>query len=337
MSQGRVVARTLDELLVGATSREPLKTADSKSSASFERVVIDGAPYIVKVVDGSSDWLAIASDDRTGRAVGLFESGGYGAVPDCIDHTVVGAARLGAGDAPYPCALLMRDVTDSLIAEDAPVDLDTHAAFLDAMAQLHARFAGAPPETTYMPLVQTYRMLSPVEARRQVGTGTAGDVQRMIEPGWQRVSDEAPDLHAAVAPLLDDPQPLADALLEGPTTFLHGDWKMGNLGRHRDGRVVLLDWDRPTVGPGLVDLAWYLAVNADRLPETKDDAVSRYRSVLESLGVPTGEWWDRHLPLALLGAFLTLGWSKGGQPAELAWWGAAVMRARQDSNLRPRA
>jgi aminoglycoside phosphotransferase (APT) family kinase protein len=33
-----------------------------------------------------------------------------------------------------------------------------------------------------------------------------------------------------------------------PTTFLHGDWKLGNLGV-APGRTVLLDWTYPGIGP----------------------------------------------------------------------------------------
>jgi aminoglycoside phosphotransferase (APT) family kinase protein len=122
---------------------------------------------------------------------------------------------------------------------------------------------------------------------------------------------------------------LADALLATPTTFLHGDWKMGNLGYRADGRVVLLDWDRPSVGAVTVDLAWYLAVNSDRIPEPKDHALARYRDALEQRGWATADWWDRQVTLALLGAFLQLGWSKGGQDEELAWWAPVVHRARR--------
>lgn len=328
----RSVARSLDGLLAGATSREPLKPADSKSASDFERVVIDGEPHVLKVVD--TDWLTIASADVAGRAVCLFEDGVYDRVPAAIDHTVVGAARLGPPGAAFPCALLMRDVSDVLVPEDEPVDLPTHAAFLDAMATLHAHFWLAPPRTTYMPLVQNYRIASPRQARLQAAAGTASPLQSVVEPGWAKVAERAPRLHAAVAPLLDDPMPLADALLATPVTFLQGDWKMGNLGVHPQGAVVLLDWDRPSIGPCTVDLAYYLAVNCDRLPESKDAAISRYRSALEARGVDTDSWWDRQLALALLGVTVSGGWSKADQPEELAWWEEAIAPAAQPGFLR---
>ena len=106
---------------------------------------------------------------------------------------------------------------------------------------------------------------------------------------------------------------------------MHGDWKFGNLGSHPDGRTVLLDWAWPGRSGACTDLAWYLAVNCDRLPETKEDAIAAYRASLERRGVDTGAWWAQQLELALVGAFVQLGWSKTGNPAELDWWTARIV------------
>lgn len=318
-------ARSIDELLRGATQREPLKTTDSKSGAAFERVVIDGTSYVVKHFT-APDWLAEASADLSCRSVGLFEDGVYDLVADLLDPTVVGVARLGAGG--WPAAMLMRDASADFVPVDEPVDMDSHRAFLAAMADVHARFWDSPPVTTYMPLSRNYEFLSPkqavVERERH---GDRSDVLRAVAPGWAQVALDVPDAHAAVAPLLDDCSPLVAALGRGPATFVHGDWKMGNLGRRADGRVVLVDWDRPMSTSPVVDLGWYVAVNCDRLPESKDATLRTYRESLEALGVPTDSWWDDQVELALLGAFLQLGWSKAGQREELAWWSDVVTRA----------
>jgi aminoglycoside phosphotransferase (APT) family kinase protein len=175
-----------------------------------------------------------------------------------------------------------------------------------------------------MPMDGAFRALSLAEATRQQAAGTAGEVQSFIEPGWSAVRGQRPELHALVAPLLADWSPLVSALQQLPSYFQHGDWKMGNLGRHPDGRVVLLDWDRPYLGPPTGDLAWYLAVNCDRLPESKEDTIARHREALRRCGADVSGWYDDALTLSLLGAFLQLGWSKAGQPEELDWWSAPV-------------
>jgi phosphotransferase family enzyme len=320
----RSVARSVDELLAGATSRERLKTLDSKSGADFERIVVDGTSYVVKHFT-TPDWLAEGSRDTTCRSVTLFEDGVYDAVDDIVDSAVVGAARLGVGS--WPAALLMRDASADFVPVDAAIDLDTHRCLLGAMAGLHARFWESPPDTTYMPLAVNYEFLSPRRAviEREMA-GDRSDVLRAVGPGWAQVAAEAPAAWSAVAGLLDDPGPLVAALGRGPSTFVHGDWKMGNLGRRGDGQVVLVDWDRPMAASPTVDLGWYVAVNCDRLPESKDASLVTYRQALERRGVATGSWWDEQVELGLLGAFVQLGWSKAGQPGELAWWNDLAVR-----------
>jgi hypothetical protein len=113
------------------------------------------------------------------------------------------------------------------------------------------------------------------------------------------------------------------ALESLPTSLLQGDWKMGNLGRHVDGRTILIDWANPGAGPGVTELTWYLALNRARLPvgHTKEDAIVAYRAALERREVDTAPWWDRALGLAFLGALVQFGWEKVlGDDDELAWW-----------------
>jgi aminoglycoside phosphotransferase (APT) family kinase protein len=290
-------------------------------------VSIGGTSYVVKYF-GEPDWLAHASRDIECRAVSLFEAGVYDLVADIVDSTVVGAARLSPTGAGWPAALLMRDAAGEFVPEDAAVGEDTHAAFLEAMAAMHARFWEEPPATDYMLASVNYEMLSPRQAvKERDELGDRSDVLRAVLGGWQAVEQSAPAVWSVVGDLLHDPAPLVAALVERPSTFLQGDWKMGNLGRRPDGKVVLVDWDRPTVGAPPIELAWYLSVNCDRLPEPKEAATARYRDALESHGIGTSAWWDRQFDLACLGAFLQFGWSKVGQPEEFGWWATASSRA----------
>ena len=43
------------------------------------------------------------------------------------------------------------------------------------------------------------------------------------------------------------------------------------------GRTVLLDWEQPGRGAALSDLAWYLAINCRRLPQSKEATIEAYR------------------------------------------------------------
>jgi thiamine kinase-like enzyme len=97
---------------------------------------------------------------------------------------------------------------------------------------------------------------------------------------------------------------------------------MGNLGSTAEGRTVLLDWAVPGQGTPTLELAWYLALNCARLPQSKEDAIEAYRSALEAHGVATAGWFERALDLALLTGLVWFGWEKalGGPGPELDWW-----------------
>src|SRR4051794_4649829 len=220
----RPQGRALAGLLAGGTPRQDRESVGPTSGASFERVVIDGTSYVVKHF-ATPDWLAEGSQDPSCRSVTLFEDGVYDAAEDVVGSTVLGAARLGVGG--WPAAMLMRDASADFIEVDAAVDLDTHRALLAAMAGLHARFWESPPATTYMPLAVNYEFLSPRRAVAERDTGgDRSDVLRAVGPGWAQVAAEVPAAWPVVAGLLDDPTPLVTALGRGPSTFVHGDWKM---------------------------------------------------------------------------------------------------------------
>ena len=323
----RALASSVDALVAGATLREPMKNADSKSGAMLERVVIDGESYVLKHFDIASDWLLRASGDAGCRSIACWELGLYDAVPGCIDATVVGAARdphqLGSG------ALLMRDITRWLVPEGgALLDMATHRGFVEHMAEQHAAMWGWRNNDGLIPMSTRYQLLTPQMCELELARGTTDEIIRIVPAGWRQLDVVRPELSAAARRITADPWPLVSALAETPTTFLHGDWKLGNLGRHPDGRTILLDWDRPGEGPATFDLAWYLGVNCDRLPESKEDTIDAYRSYLEACGVGTEDWWDRQLALTLFGTYVQLAWSKaGGNPDELAWWDAPCARA----------
>ena len=119
---------------------------------------------------------------------------------------------------------------------------------------------------------------------------------------------------------------LAEALRTTPLTFVAGDWKFGNVGRHPDGRTVLLDWAYPGEAAPTWDLTWYLALNRARLPESKESTIARYRERLEHHGVDTSGWWERQLGLSLLGMAAVFGWEKAvGDQTELDWWERAAV------------
>ena len=328
----RPVAASVEELIDGASGRRPFRTSDAKSGSSFERVEIDGERYVLKVMHVDDDWLARSMGDVTCRPVRVWAAGLLETFPATIDHTVVGAAA-GLGRNGWGAALLMRDVGDLLVpAGHQTVPLDQHEAFLDHLAELSARFWGwtdtvglTPPSLRWAFFGEA--MLD-VERRR----GWPDEVPRIADAGWQAFTERAPDdVNRLVTELRRAPWTISEAVATTPTTFLHGDWKMGNLGSHADGRTILIDCAYPGEGPACHELGWYLAINRARLPESKEAAIERFRSSLERHGVATADWWERQLDVCLLGTLVQFGWEKAlGDADELAWWSD---RARAGARL----
>ena len=155
-------------------------------------------------------------------------------------------------------------------------------------------------------------------------------VPRIAADGWAGFADRAPgDVVELVTALRTDRDPLVRAVRRTPSTFLHGDWKLGNLGVSGD-RTVLLDWTYPGVGPVAHDLAWYLALNRARLPESKEASIEALRCSLEDHGIATSPWWDPQVSLCLLGALVQFGWENAlGDDDELAWWCDRARQARR--------
>jgi hypothetical protein len=319
---GVVIAGSVDELLAGATDRRPMKNADSLSGSRFERLLLDGEPHIVKYASVEDDWLMRASGDTGWRQGALWGSDIVRRLPAEIDPAVVGVAPHRGPRGTAGIALLMRDASAEMVPEGSSVVPDErHLRFLDHMAALHASLWDWRDEAGLNASATMYTFLTPVTTALEASRGGTDAVPRLIAPGWERFAEVSPRASATVLPLLADPGPLIAALAETPSTFIHGDWKLGNLGSHADGRTVLIDWDRCGRGPACADLAWYLAINCARMTVPKEEAIAAYRRSLEQRGVDTSGWWEAQLALSLLGGLLTLGWDKAaGDRAELSWW-----------------
>lgn len=318
---GHLVPSTLD--LSRAVDRRALgPTAEGLSSATFERVVIDGAPYVIKRLSYETDWVMRAVVDvGVPRVVRMYASGLFAGLPGCIDTALVDVAY---DPVTGMAELLMRDVSEAFLRDEDPISPYQHALLLDSMAQLHASTVGMVDQLGLTTPAQRWQILGPDFVARERVRGPLTGVPALLGPMWERLGQRAPDTHAIVLSLARDPTRLVAGLAETPRSLVHGDWKGGNLGIIDDGRIILVDWAFPGVDAPCVDLGWYVAVNCDRLPESKEATIDRYRSALERHGLATAGWWERQLSLALLGTAVQMAWSKCDQPDELGWWSARV-------------
>jgi Phosphotransferase enzyme family len=326
------VADLLNDIAGGAPWRlEPMdKHADSLSGSPFERAYVGDESYVVKHIGHELDWLMrVLGDGADGarpRALILWREGLLDAMPPEIDHVIVGMAY---DPATGHLTQVMHDAAGAMVpAGGDAIPLERHRGFLDHLAAMHASYWGFRDAYGLTTPQQRYGFAHPNHSVREAAAGHTDVIPSLFPGGWDAVRELSPDAARMALALAEDATPLGRAMADGPHTLVHGDWKFGNLGTRSDGRTVLLDWGWPgEAGPG-VDLAWYLAVNCDRLPESKEDTIEAYRMALERRGVATAPWWDRHLDLALLGGFVQLGWSKWGNPDELAWWTDRALRTR---------
>jgi len=320
----------VSEVLARASTIELVHPADARAGADYQRLNADGRSYFLKRLSPATDWIMRAMGDHVHRPYLVWRAGLMDKAPACIDHTVVAMEVAGTGDEAV-LSVLMRDVGGCLVPPgDAQVPMAQHAGFLAHMAELAASFWGWGDDIGLTTMAERLRFFAPDNIAAEL---TAADVPGPIAAaaeGWRLLPGLSAPLWDLARLVHERPEVVARPLSRTPRTFLQGDWKMGNLGSHPDGRTILLDWAYPGAGPACWDLCWYLALNRARLPEPKEAAIGRFRADLEACGIATGPWWDRQLDLCLIGIMATFGWEKAlGDAAELDWWQDRVVRAAQ--------
>ena len=321
--------KPVSELLARASSREVVHPADGKSTSSFERLSIDGQRYFLKRLSPATDWIMRVTGDHIHRPYVIWQAGIMDRVPACIDHAVVAMEIDGVGDDAV-CSTLMRDVGVHLVPEgDTVVPQTQHEGFIDHLAQLAAVFwKFEAPVDGLTSMAERLRFFDPANVARELAVPDPPGPIVAADAGWATLPERSRLLSELARFVWDDPTVLTGPLSATPATFLHGDWKMGNLGSHPGGRTILLDWAYPGAGPACWDLCWYLALNRARLPETKEATIGRFRADLEAHGIDTTGWFDSQLDLCLIAIMVTFGWEKAlGDEGELRWWEQRVSEA----------
>jgi hypothetical protein len=322
------IARSAVELLARASSRERVVPADARSGAEFERVVVGSDRYFVKRFGFASDWIMRASGDRVCRQYLVWQAGVMDQAPGCIDHTVVAMGVAGVGEDAV-LTIVMREVGGLLVPPgEAMVPAGQHAGFIAHMAALSSAFWDWEDQIGLTTMAQRIRFFAPDVIAAEFGVAEAPVAVAAAAAGWAALPGRSSLLWQLARLVHDRPEVITEPLSRTPCTFLPGDWKLGNLGTHPDGRTILLDWAFPGAGPACWDLCWYLALNRARLPEPKEAVISRFRASLEHHGIDTSGWWEQQIDLCMIAIMATFGWEKAlGDADELSWWEAAVAGA----------
>jgi hypothetical protein len=222
----------------------------------------------------------------------------------------------------------MPDLSGVLFDWDVPISVDDLDRVLGGLAALHGVplvESGELDNGLWCPLRERITLICRASLER---AGPAREaVGDRILPGWDAFDLRAPTAaRALINSLGEDPQPLLDVLERLPSTLIHGDLKLANVGIEPDGVIDLVDWQLVMLAPVAVELGWFLVANVNSLPLAPAEVLDRYWRAIGSDGAPQND-------AAILVGLLLRGWRKGydveagltlasGVSAvdDLAWW-----------------
>jgi hypothetical protein len=305
------------------------------SGARFERILVAlsvGATQtlVLKLVNPREDWTSRLTGDTRGREALLIESEDLAPVWKIFACPYLAWAREGE-----TLGLLMQDLGPHLlpdVREPLPLVIEKH--LIDALARMHARFWNAAPDTDLGDAERQAGVLSPAAATAETARDPGSALFRRVAEGWAIC--EARLAPASWELVRDGARVFAERAAGLPHTVLHGDSKVANFAPFPDGRVAAFDWAMATRGPVALELGYYLAMNASRLADTREGALSRYR---ESLEAALGERiapadWSLTIDLAALASACMVLWSKAhlleagtpGAAEQWAWYEGELQR-----------
>jgi hypothetical protein len=286
----------------------------------------DGRCIVLKHLPASGDWLTRATGGA-GRVRRLWEGGLLERIRPLVDHTILDV-RIGDDHD----AVVMRDARDDLLAPRIGVSRGVARGLLARLSAMHEAWTDESGESLCS-IGARYAMFAPAVHVGDAGPG-AHPLGERIGRGWQLFEEHVDgDVVAAVFAIHRDPDPLATRLARWPSTLLHGDAKLENLGS-RNGELVAIDWgDLTGFGPREVDVGWFALKGAARIGCSPDDVFTDYEMAGGHALDPDA------LDLVCIGSLAQMGfrfalgaYSSGPDPPDVAarqlkWWTARAAAA----------
>jgi len=321
---------SVSNLAAEAVERAPLGEPGA-SGAVLERIhLADGRTVVRKSFSARSDWMMRATHDP-GRAATLWTSGLMDRLPPVIDPAIVRIEHPASSDG-RAWVLYLEDVSPYFVRRGTVVSAVECRRLLDALAAMHAALwqedAALVPSPDLCSLEDLLRLASPATVAAEAGQDPFIGV---LEAGWAAFDELAPaDVRSGIHGILDDPRPLASALLGDGATLVHADPHYGNIAPAPD-RFYVLDWGLAAWAPPAVDFAWWLDQSQTFVAPAREELLAAFRAAEG----------PRHseaiLDLALLGELALAGWqaqaivhevdldARARRLADFDWW---VSRAR---------
>ena len=291
-----------------------------------------GDRFVLKRDSLARDWIAQATADGP-----ILREAWFAAHRPPLPSPIQ-APYLGAGVDGDEFGVLMPDLIGVLFDWDAPISVEELDHVLDGLASLHAypwTVSGYLEGGMWCPLRERVTLICRASLERHGPARNA--VANRILPGWDAFDRQAaPSARDLINSLGEQPQPLLDLLSTMPSTLIHGDLKLANVGIEPGGSIDLVDWQMVTVAPVALELGWFLVSNVASLPLQPDDVLARYNAALVEQG-PGGREiagdWAAQIDCAILVGLLLRGWRKGADAEagislasgvsavdDLAWW-----------------
>lgn len=304
---------TLSDLVAKKISRveiQPMNGHGGLAGGRLSYVTTDGGRFVLKQFSIESDWIMFASDDHQCRSVTLWQYGLLDQLQPHAAHKIITCAQDGKG-----WAILMTDLTGSTLSWATPLTTSMIFAFLDTLARLHATFWNNSDITNPLLGICTPRQLldqTALPVARKFPNYATSPIPGWVCGGWDVLPELlAPEVLEKLQRLIEDPQPLYNALQRYPSTLLHGDYRIENFA-YCDNRPVLLDWQESAFTVMTTDLAWLVKQGYIQNLVSRQQATAYYRSRLETyLGKPFAEReWQPLLDLGCcLDALRSIGFS----------------------------
>jgi len=220
---------------------------DGWSGARLTRMTRpDGERFILKRDSLAIDWIARATADTDLREGQLLAATPTFAPPVRLPH--LGAAWDRDVGGSGGVAILMPDLSGTLIPWEQPIGAGDLDRVLDALAALHRDPWPAQLDAGF-PWCDLGRRLT-LLTRRSAATYEAegNPVGERFRQGWEAFDRHAsPAARSLITGLTADPSPLIAALARLPGVGLHGDLKLGNVVQLFDQDGAVLEFDGPSV------------------------------------------------------------------------------------------
>lgn len=308
--------------------RAPYAGEAGRSGALLERVRLrDGGWLIAKHSSPDTDLvMRLTGDD--GRLAQLWKAQAFELLPPEVDSAIVAVEADGDETVTF-----MRDVTDALLEDDRVLSREENLRVLNAVDAMHTNLAHV-DVPGLCPVEKRVTVLCPASMRNCPPGNPLGP---LALAGWRHFFASVPA----------DVERVIDAVHARPTEFgarvsfcrdvlIHGDLRLANVGLLPD-RVVLLDWGSLSArAPAEIEFAWYLALSASRLDQTREEFLDDLMTVRGERFDPAA--WD----LGCIAALAMLGWNKAldaaehpdpavreREAADLEWWIRRVQEAKR--------